>query len=68
MGNPKIKHSYRKQNWVANILAMDGRYQLNDGFFVDWTVPPLFAHQRVNADKLGTLVVRPIRPLCLLVM
>lgn len=61
---PKIKHDFREQNRVADLLARNGQMLIDDKLFEEWTVPPTFVLEALQVDKEGTSVVRCIKSFC----
>lgn len=60
LGNPTIKHSYRKQDQVADLAKEGAKKQLFAGLEI-LTVPPIFANDALWVDILGTEFTRKIK-------
>ncbi|XP_059294747.1 uncharacterized protein LOC132047768 [Lycium ferocissimum] len=52
LGCPVVKHNYREQNKVADLLAKEGgKQQLSEGMDI-LAVPPMFVRQVFEADRV----------------
>lgn len=53
MGRMAVKHNYREQNRVVDLLAKEGGRKFFFGRITMLAVPPVFANEAVWADILG---------------
>ncbi|KAK4729120.1 hypothetical protein R3W88_022108 [Solanum pinnatisectum] len=60
LGDPKLSHTYREQNKVADLLAKEGAKKRLFERTRILQVPPMFANETVWADILGTTYPREI--------
>ncbi|KAM3245911.1 hypothetical protein P3L10_007678 [Capsicum annuum] len=62
VGHPPVTHYFREQNTVTDCLAKEGAKTKCYQCTTILAVPPVYAHQYVWADILGTDYTRNINP------
>lgn len=63
----RIRHDFRKQNIVGDLLTREGLRLKDDKYFEECTVPPMFVLKGLKADKGETSPVRVTQPYCNLI-
>ncbi|XP_047266236.1 flavonoid 3'-monooxygenase-like [Capsicum annuum] len=58
LGAPELRHIYREQNRVADALEKEGAKSASFDEPQILIVPPMYANQELNADRLGTTFPR----------
>lgn len=55
LGNPPVRHDYRKINQVTDLLSEEGARLMEPNSFLQWADHPLFVEKKLEAYKVDKL-------------